>query len=74
MLVNKITDGFVIQTFDTELGRFVSQEFKAGDGSDYETVDGTVVENEALNVNGKEAYLPFDMVQPTSGVKYPDAI
>lgn len=31
MKINKITTGFVIQTFDTELGKFVSQEFIAGD-------------------------------------------
>jgi len=64
MLVNKVTTGFVIQVFDTETGRFVSQEFVAGDDCQYEDKEGNVVDSELLKVEGKEAYLPFDMVQP----------
>ena len=64
MLVNKVTTGFVIQVFDTETGRFVSQEFVAGDQCDYEDGNGVPVCSEALEVGGKEASLPFDMVQP----------
>ena len=64
MLVNKVTTGFVIQVFDTELKRFVSQEFVAGDDCQYEDKDGDPVDRKALEVDGKEAYLPFDMVQP----------
>ncbi len=63
MLVNKITVGFVVQVFDTEKKRFVSQEFVAGDQCDYED-NGEPVDREMLEVDGKEAYLPFDMVQP----------
>lgn len=65
MKINKITTGFVIQTFDTELKRFVEQKFVAGDECDYETESGEPVESELLEVNGEEVYLPFDMVQPT---------
>ena len=64
MLVNKVTVGFVIQVFDTELKRFVSQQFVAGDQCEYEDKDGVPVCSEALEMDGKEAYLPFDMVQP----------
>jgi hypothetical protein len=64
MLVNKVTTGFVIQIFDTEKRQFVSQEFVAGDHCDYEDKDGVPVCSEAMEVDGKEAYLPFDMVQP----------
>jgi hypothetical protein len=64
MLVNKVTAGFVIQVFDTELKRFVSQAFVAGDHCDYEDKDGEPVDGKALEVDGKEASLPFDMVQP----------
>jgi hypothetical protein len=67
MLVNKITNGFVIQVFDTELKRFASQEFVAGEDCQYEDKDGVSVCSEALEVDGKEAYLPFDMVQPKDG-------
>ena len=54
MLVNKITEGFVIQVFDTEPGRFVSQEFVAGDRCQYEDNDGVPVCSEALEVDGKD--------------------
>ena len=64
MLVNKVTSGFVIQVFDTELKRFISQEFVAGDDCQYEDKDGEQVDSEVLEVDGKEAYLAFDMVQP----------
>jgi hypothetical protein len=64
MLVNKITAGFVVQVFDTEKRRFVSQHFVAGDDCQYEDQDGDPVDRKALDVDGKEAYLPFDMVQP----------
>ena len=64
MLVNKITIGFVIQVFDTEKRRFVSQEFVAGKDCQYEDRNGNAVDRKVLETDGKEAYLPFDMVQP----------
>ena len=64
MLINKITTGFVIQVFDTEKGRFVSQSFTAGDQCDYEDKDGEPVDSKQLEMDGNEACLPFDMVQP----------
>ncbi len=57
MIVKKITTGFVIQTFDTKTGKFVSQEFIAGDQVDFEDKKGNAVEE-------FDNYLPFDMVQP----------
>ena len=57
MLVNKITVGFVTQVFDTELKRFVSQEFTAGDNVAYENEKGDAVDS-------VDNYLPFHMVQP----------
>lgn len=65
MVISKITTGFVIQNFDTELQAWVSQEFVAGDEVDYE-VDGDPI-NEADfedRVLTGQFYLPFDMVQP----------
>lgn len=64
MIVNKITTGFVVQEFDTDLGRFVSQKFVAGDECDYEDEDGKLVESDLLEVNGQEVYLHYNMVQP----------
>ena len=60
MLINKITPGFVIQVFDTELKRFVSQSYTAGDDCQYEDKDGEPADSKVLN----GACLPFDMVQP----------
>ena len=59
MLVRKITHGFVVQVFDTEKGRFVSQEFVAGDEVAYEDSHGEAVDSDMV-----AAYLPFHMVQP----------
>ena len=68
MVINKITTGFVIQVFDTDKKRFISQNFTAGDECEYETKDGTSVDSSSLEVDGKEIYLPYDMVQP--GIRY----
>ena len=64
MIVKKITTGFVVQTFDTETKKFLSQDFVAGDECDYENEDGDAVDSNLLEVNDEEVYLPFDMVQP----------
>ncbi len=59
MKINKITTGFVIQTYDTKTGRCVGQEFVAGDDVKYEDQNG-----EAVDWSEKaDAYQPFDMAQ-----------
>ena len=57
MIKKKITNGFVIQTFDDEKNQFVSQSFIASDESDYEDEFGETIEE-------FDEYLPFEMVQP----------
>jgi hypothetical protein len=67
MLVNKISIGFVIQTFDTEKKEYISQEFFSNDEVEYEDTEGDPVDPVAVgmqNENGEEKYLPFEMVQP----------
>lgn len=59
MLIDKITHGFVIQTYDTESKKFVLQEFVAGDQVEYESKDGDPVE-----CPDSAPYLPFFMKQP----------
>jgi len=67
-LLKKITVGFVTQTFDTDTGQFVSQDFTGGD--DMHSLDDQVSFEDA---NGEpvdpalfgQAELPFTMVQPT---------
>lgn len=56
-IVKKITTGFVVQEYDTETGKFVSQDFVAGDQVDWEDEDGNAIPEE-------DAYLSFEMVQP----------
>lgn len=58
MIVNKITTGFVIQKFDTETNKFISQEFVSGDEVDFEDEQGNYVDS-------FDEYLPFDMEQPS---------
>lgn len=56
---NKITIGFVIQRFDKETCKCISQEFVAGDDVSYEDEAGELIEAPAT-----EQYYPFDMIQP----------
>lgn len=64
MIIQKITSGFVVQKYDTVSQRFISQEFVAGDECDYES-DGETVDPSLLEVDGREVYLPYEMVQPS---------
>ena len=71
MMINKITPGFVCQTFNTETGKYVSQEFVAGAEVEYESESHSLPNNAELANMGfgpeapnGEPYLPFDMVQP----------
>lgn len=55
MNIQKITTGFVTQTFDPE-GKLLEQNFIAGDQCDWENEDGEPIESENF-------YHPFDMVE-----------
>lgn len=63
MLINKVTTGFVVQIFDTDKQCFVSQNFVAGECV-YEDRRGNPVDPNLLVIDGEEATLAFDMVQP----------
>ncbi len=67
MIINKITTGLVIQSFDTDTQQWTRQEFHAGD-SEFETGDGDPINLADFldRVVGKnEPYLPFEMKQPS---------
>ena len=65
MRINKTTYGFVIQTWDTELNRWIAQEFVAGDQTEYEEADTERTLDPAdIWSDGPEPYLPFEMKQP----------
>lgn len=71
MLINKITTGFVIQTYDTDKKEYSEQEFFAGDEVNYELPNGESADWAEMGKVGfgphaeEEPYLPFDMVQPS---------
>jgi hypothetical protein len=62
MIINKITDGFVIQKFDTQKKEFITQEFIAADNVSWENERGETVD--APRQEDAEPYLNFDMMQP----------
>jgi hypothetical protein len=67
MIINKITNGFVSQLFDTETGKYTHQDFVAGN-VDYEDQTGNPVDPVECGMqaaDGTEPYLPFDMIQPS---------
>lgn len=63
MKINKITIGFVIQTWDTTENKWISQEFIAGDEVDYENEQGETIKPSDVFPDN-EPYLPYEMVQP----------
>lgn len=67
-MLRKITYGFVVQTYDPAQRRFIDQRFSAdSDAVDYETEDGEAVDSALfVGLNGREAYLPFAMQQPST--------
>ena len=58
-IINKITVGFVIQRFDKETGRCLSQDFICDDDVTYEHPDG-----EPADKLDNEQGCPFDMKRP----------
>lgn len=67
MEVRKVTVGFVTQVFDTETGKWVSQEFTANDQVDWEDMDGNTIDPDdfVATQEGKIPYLCFDMKDPS---------
>lgn len=64
MEIRKITTGFVIQKWDKETGKFLGQEFVAGDEVDYENENGEQIDpDEDEKFFDKFPYQCFDMEQ-----------
>ena len=69
-MLRKVTAGFVIQEFDPDLKKFVSQEFTCGDEVTYEDTnvddpnDETDPQDRFVKNDGTEPYLPYMMYQP----------
>ena len=66
MILHKITEGFVIQKYDTVKKSWIGQDFVAGDEVEWEDSTGTPYN--ALDDEVEDAaddYLSFEMLQPT---------
>lgn len=66
MKIEKITSGFVFQTYDTESGKWISQTFVSdGNESKYINSLGNLVCTRITNqIKEKGSCLPFNMIQP----------
>jgi hypothetical protein len=65
MKINKITPGFVIQTYDSDLMKWIGQEFVADNQTDYEEAGtGAILDSAEIWPKSDEPYLPFHMRQP----------
>ena len=65
MKINKITTGFVIQSYDMDQKKWTGQEFVAGDQTDYEEAGtGAILSPAEIWPAASEPYLPFAMRQP----------
>jgi hypothetical protein len=64
MILNKTTTGFVVQKFDAETGRCVSQEFIASDQVEWEDQQGDRIEDGQYGIDLEGLYFPLDMKQP----------
>lgn len=62
MLFLKITEGYVVQTFN-DAGECIAQKFVSNDTVTYETSDGDSINVANMPLGGQE-YQPFDMIQP----------
>lgn len=71
MIVTKVINGFVTQRFDTETGKFVSQEFIGSDDRCWEAEGGESLDFVPENAEGEEPYLNMEMVQPVQTGPYP---
>jgi len=82
-IIKKITPGFVIQTYDTDLDVYTGQEFIAGDDSqiDYEDENGETLSRSVLEINQGhddgvwvEPPLLLEMVQPQQPTAYQQVV
>jgi hypothetical protein len=64
MILKKITAGFVVQTFDADSGRCVSQEFVASDQVEFEDQKGDRIEDGQYGIALEGLYWPLEMKQP----------
>lgn len=63
-MLNKRVNGFVSQLYDTDTGKFISQEFVASDEVEWEFQSGMPVTDSLVKSEGlNRAYCPMEMVK-----------
>jgi hypothetical protein len=70
MIYDKITHGYVIQSFD-EKGQIISQKFVADNGEVTYEQNGSEIEMDQMPLKGQE-YYPFDMIPYYAHFREPD--
>jgi hypothetical protein len=64
MILRKITTGFVVQQFDSDTGRCLSQEFVASDQVEWQDQAGNPIEDGQYGIDLEGLYFPAEMKQP----------
>jgi hypothetical protein len=64
MIVKKITTGFVVQQFDADTGRCISQEFVASDQVEFTDPKGDRIEDGQYGIDTEALYWPIELKQP----------
>ena len=64
MILHKTTTGFVVQKFDSETGRCLSQEFVASDQVEWEDRKGDRIEDGQYGIDLEGLFYPAEMKQP----------
>ena len=64
MILTKTTPGMVVQKFDSETGRCISQEFVAGDQVEFTDQKGNRIEDGQCGIDLEGLYWPAEMKQP----------
>ena len=64
MIVRKITTGFVVQQFDSDTGRCISQEFVAGEQVEWEDQKGNPIEDGQSGIDLEGLYFPVELKKP----------
>jgi hypothetical protein len=65
MILTKTMPGLVVQKFDSETGRCLSQEFVAGNQVEWSDPKGDRIEDGMYGLDLEGCYFPADMKQPS---------
>lgn len=71
MIVRKLTPGFVLQEFDSETGRCLSQAFVAVEDVVWEDRQGNAISNGDFGIDLEGLYHPMEMKQPEEADRGP---